>query len=84
MHYRGSIHGFSARPGHLAVALLAATLLCNGCVLGPDYVRPDTDVPDSYRLPPLDSHESHPRGCSQGHGGYVSVIRSWGSWSTRH
>lgn len=60
MRYREASHRFCARPGHLAVVLLAAALFCNGCVLGPDYVRPDTDVPDSYRLQSPAATESFP------------------------
>lgn len=31
-------------------AMVAAALACGACTLGPDYVRPDVSVPDTYRF----------------------------------
>ena len=31
--------------------LLLATLLIGGCAIGPDYVRPEADIPEAWRVP---------------------------------
>jgi multidrug efflux system outer membrane protein len=41
---------FSRMPGTLLLAMLAC--IGTGCTLGPDYVRPTLDVPESYRSSP--------------------------------
>ncbi len=38
-----------AMPSRLALSALALSLGLAGCTLGPDYVRPDTDLPAAYR-----------------------------------
>ena len=38
-----------AMPSRLALSVLALSLGLAGCTLGPDYVRPDTDLPAAYR-----------------------------------
>lgn len=41
----------------LAVSLLAVGLL-SGCLLGPDYERPQVDLPENFRAPPVQSMPS--------------------------
>ena len=38
-----------AMPSRLALSALALSLGLAGCTLGPDYVRPETDLPPAYR-----------------------------------
>lgn len=38
--------------GSSAIAIVIVGLLLGGCALGPDYRRPDTDMPESYRSAP--------------------------------
>ncbi|HJT22463.1 MAG TPA: efflux transporter outer membrane subunit [Nitrospira sp.] len=43
-------HCARGRKGHLA-ALLLLGFLCGACKMGPDYVRPETQTADSWRVP---------------------------------
>ncbi len=37
------------RHARVALAGVLAALLLGGCMIGPDYVRPQVDVPEAYK-----------------------------------
>lgn len=53
---RGSRIGRHSLP--IALAMVAIACVNNGCTLGPDYVRPEADVPAGYRFSDLTSQGS--------------------------
>ena len=41
----------------LTIAAIAA-MLCAGCVVGPDYKKPDVDVPQAFQYEPKDAADT--------------------------
>src|SRR5262249_61365800 len=41
----------SPHSRHVIAALMAATMTCTGCMVGPKYVRPPVEQPGSFKSP---------------------------------